>query len=92
MKTNQNTFMRYEMKYLVSTEQRKAIMEMVGKYMEPDEYGRSGMTQGFADSSTQGSILYVLVCHTAGRNDRYAEGFKREGYCKIQPHKAVPVS
>ncbi len=39
MKTNQNTFMRYEIKYLVTEQQRRAIMDTMSKYMEPDEYG-----------------------------------------------------
>lgn len=50
MKTNQDTFMRYEMKYLVTAEQRRAIMEMVGKYMEPDEYGRSTICNIYYDT------------------------------------------
>lgn len=50
MKTIQNTFMRYEMKYLVTAKQREAIMEMVGKYMEPDEYGRSTICNIYYDT------------------------------------------
>jgi len=41
MKTIQNTFMRYEMKYLVTAEQRRELMRLMERYMEPDEFGRS---------------------------------------------------
>ena len=50
MKTNQNTFMRYEMKYLVTAEQRRAIMGMMNKFMEPDEYGRSTICNIYYDT------------------------------------------
>lgn len=50
MKTVQNTFMRYEMKYLVNAEQRSALMELVEKYMTPDEYGRSTICNVYYDT------------------------------------------
>ena len=50
MKTNQNTFMRYEIKYLVTAEQRRAIMEAVSQFMEPDEYGRSTICNIYYDT------------------------------------------
>ena len=50
MKAVQNTFMRYEMKYLVSAEQRWALMELMEKYMVPDEYGRSTICNVYYDT------------------------------------------
>ncbi len=50
MKTIQNTFMRYEMKYLVSAEQRRAITELMGEYMVLDEYGRSMICNIYYDT------------------------------------------
>jgi len=50
MKTNQNTFMRYEIKYLVTAQQRRAIMDTMSKYMEPDEYGRSTICNIYYDT------------------------------------------
>ena len=50
MKTNQNTFMRYEIKYLVTEQQRRAIMDTMSKYMEPDEYGRSTICNIYYDT------------------------------------------
>ncbi len=50
MKTNQDTFMRYEIKYLVSAEQRAAIMEMMNEYMQPDEFGKSTICNIYYDT------------------------------------------
>jgi len=50
VKTVQNTFMRYEMKYLVNTEQRRALMALMAKYMDPDEYGRSTICNIYYDT------------------------------------------
>ena len=50
MKEIQNTFMRYEIKYLVSTEQRRAIMELVESYMKPDEFGKSTICNIYYDT------------------------------------------
>ncbi|MFB0919824.1 MAG: polyphosphate polymerase domain-containing protein [Oscillospiraceae bacterium] len=50
MKAVQNTFMRYEMKYLVSAEQRSALMELMEKYMSPDEFGRSTICNVYYDT------------------------------------------
>ncbi len=50
MKIVQNTFMRYEMKYLVSAEQRGELMELMEKYMTDDEYGRSTICNVYYDT------------------------------------------
>ncbi len=50
MKTNQDTFMRYEIKYLVNAEQHAAVMEMMDKYMQPDEFGRSTICNIYYDT------------------------------------------
>lgn len=50
MKTIQNTFMRYEMKYIVNAEQRSALTELMNNYMEPDEFGRSTICNIYYDT------------------------------------------
>ena len=50
MKSDPNTFMRYEMKYLVTAEERTAIMEMVDRYMQPDEFGKSTICNIYYDT------------------------------------------
>ncbi len=50
MKTNQDTFMRYEIKYLVTAEQRASVMEMMSEYMQPDEFGRSTICNIYYDT------------------------------------------
>jgi len=50
MKTIQNTFMRYEMKYFVTAEQRRELMRLMERYMEPDEFGRSTICNIYYDT------------------------------------------
>ena len=50
MKADRNTFMRYEMKYLVTAEQRKALSELMEQYMSLDEYGRSTICNIYYDT------------------------------------------
>lgn len=50
MKTIQNTFMRYEIKYLVTAEQRRELMRLMERYMEPDEFGRSTICNIYYDT------------------------------------------
>lgn len=49
----QKTFKRYEIKYLVTDEQRDAITEIMGKYMHTDEFGRSTISNIYYDTPTK---------------------------------------
>jgi len=46
----QNVFRRHEIKYLVTSEQRKRITDAMTKYMVPDEYGRSTVCSVYYDT------------------------------------------
>lgn len=48
--TYQNIFQRYELKYLVTQEQRNLLLEAMEPYMEPDEYGRSTIRNIYYDT------------------------------------------
>ena len=50
MKAIQNTFMRYELKYLVSAEQRAALTLLINRFMKPDEFGRSTICNLYYDT------------------------------------------
>ncbi len=50
MKEIRNTFMRYELKYLVSDEQRARILELADKYIQPDEFGQSTICNIYYDT------------------------------------------
>lgn len=46
----QDTFKRYEMKYLLSSWQKDALCAAMMPYMEPDEYGRSSIMNIYYDT------------------------------------------
>ncbi len=50
MKALQNTFMRYELKYLVNAEQRAALTALFDRYMQPDEFGKSTICNLYYDT------------------------------------------
>lgn len=46
----QNTFKRYELKYLITKKQKQIIQEAFGAYMKNDEYGRSTICNIYFDT------------------------------------------
>lgn len=46
----QNTFKRYELKYLLTKEQKNTVLGKMGKYMEGDAYGRSTICNIYFDT------------------------------------------
>lgn len=46
----QNIFKRYELKYLITKEEKKALFEIMKEYMEPDEYGKSTINNIYFDT------------------------------------------
>ena len=50
MQEIKNKFERHEVKYLIDAAQRKAIMELVDRYMKPDEFGKSTICNVYYDT------------------------------------------
>lgn len=46
----QNVFKRYELKYLITKEEKKALFEIMKEYMVPDEYGKSNINNIYFDT------------------------------------------
>lgn len=46
----QNIFKRYEIKYLLTSEQKEVLMEKMQDYMKPDEYGKSTICNIYFDT------------------------------------------
>ncbi len=46
----QNTFQRVEIKYLITSEQRRALMQEILRHMHPDEYGKSTICNVYFDT------------------------------------------
>lgn len=55
----QNTFKRYELKYLLTRAQQEAIMQAIGPYMMPDKYGRTIIRNLYFDT-----YRYRLIRHS----------------------------
>ncbi|MFV0379543.1 MAG: polyphosphate polymerase domain-containing protein [Anaerorhabdus sp.] len=53
---NQTVFKRYEIKYLITKQQKNEITEMMHEYMEDDEYGKSTLCNIYFDSDD-----YLLI-------------------------------
>ena len=48
--TFQNVFQRYELKYMLSVEQKQKVMEAMVPYMKQDEFGRSTIRNIYYDT------------------------------------------
>lgn len=55
----QDIFKRYEMKYMVTKEQKELLLREMEKYMQPDEYGRSTICNIYFDTPD-----YQLIRHS----------------------------
>lgn len=49
----QNVFKRYELKYLITKEQQKLLIEIMTEYMEPDEFGKSTIYNIYFDTPSK---------------------------------------
>lgn len=50
---NQNIFKRYEIKYLITQEQRHEIQTRMAAYMEPDLFGKSTICNIYFDTPSK---------------------------------------
>lgn len=48
----QTVFERYELKYLLTREQKEKVMQAMEPHMEPDEYGRTVIRNIYFDTDT----------------------------------------
>lgn len=48
----QATFKRYEIKYLLTKQQKDAVLRAMQPYMEPDQYGRTTIRNLYYDTDT----------------------------------------
>lgn len=70
----QDIFKRYELKYLVTSEQKKLLLEAMDPYMRPDEYGRSTICNLYFDTPD-----YLLVRRSLEK-PVYKEKFRVRSY------------
>lgn len=77
----QTVFKRYELKYLLTQEQKRKILEAMAPYMALDEFGRTTIRNIYFDTNN-----YRLVRHSIAK-PAYKEKLRIRSY-----HQAVPGS
>lgn len=78
-----NKFMRYEMKYMLSTEQRFLIEHAMNEYMIPDEFGESTICNVYYDTPD-----YRLIRRSLER-PIYKEKLRVRSYGAVKPEDKV---
>ena len=81
----QAVFKRYELKYLLTAEQKAKILEAMEPYMALDKYGRTTIRNIYFDTDN-----YRLVRHSIDR-PAYKEKLRIRSYSKASPGSTVFV-
>jgi len=81
----QAVFKRYEIKYMVTAEQKEKILRAMEQYMEPDRFGRSTIRNLYFDTDD-----FVLARHSIAKPD-YKEKLRIRSYTKADANSMVFV-
>ena len=81
----QNVFKRYEIKYLLTKEQKEKLLRAMGAYMELDQYGRTTIRNIYFDTDS-----YLLVRRSIER-PVYKEKLRIRSYRRAEAGDAVFV-
>ena len=81
----QAVFKRYELKYMVTAEQKERIFRAMEPYMEPDRFGRSTVRNIYFDTDD-----FVLARHSIAKPD-FKEKLRIRSYSKADPDSTVFV-
>lgn len=81
----QAVFKRYEIKYMVTSEQKDRILKAVEPYMELDRFGRSTVRNLYFDTDD-----FVLARHSIAKPD-YKEKLRIRSYAKAETDSTVFV-
>ena len=82
---NQMVFKRYELKYLLTQEQKKKILQAIAPYMELDQYGRTTIRNLYFDTGN-----YRLARHSIEKPS-YKEKLRVRSYSQADPESPVFV-
>ncbi len=83
--SNQNIFKRYELKYMLTLEQKNRILQGMAPYMSIDKYGRDTIRNIYFDTDN-----YRLIRHSIER-PAYKEKLRIRSYRLAQPDTKVYV-
>lgn len=81
----QTVFKRYELKYMLTEEQKKKVLEAMEPYMALDEYGRTTIRNIYYDTDN-----YRLIRHSIEKPP-YKEKLRIRSYCQAHPDSTVFV-
>lgn len=81
----QTVFKRYELKYLITEEQKARILEEMAPHMESDEFGRTTIRNIYFDTDN-----FRLVRHSIGK-PAYKEKLRIRSYSQADPDSTVFV-
>ena len=82
---SQTIFKRYELKYLISAHQKQVILQAMGPYMTPDEYGKTTIRNIYFDTDH-----YRLIRRSIER-PAYKEKLRIRSYDLAKPGSTVYV-
>lgn len=83
--TYQNTFNRYEIKYLITKEQKSEIEALMSVYMQPDKFGLCDIRNIYFDTPSKQLIRHSL------EKPAYKEKLRIRSYGIVAPEDAVFV-
>ena len=81
----QTVFQRYELKYLLTQEQKKKVLQAMAPYMELDQYGRTTIRNLYFDTGN-----YRLARHSIEKPS-YKEKLRVRSYSQADPESPVFV-
>lgn len=81
----QNVFKRYELKYMITLEQKETVLSAMAPYMALDKYGRTTIRNIYFDTDT-----YRLIRRSIEK-PAYKEKMRIRSYCQAQPNSTVFV-
>ena len=81
----QSVFQRYELKYILTRDQRRLIEDAMEQYMAPDQYGRTTICNLYFDTEN-----YQLIRHSIEK-PAYKEKLRIRSYGRAVPESMVFV-
>ncbi len=76
-------FKRYELKYMITEEQRKAVLEAMSVHMKLDKYGKTTIRNLYFDTDT-----YLLIRRSIEK-PKYKEKLRVRSYCRATDNTPV---
>ena len=83
--TFQTVFKRYELKYMLTQEQKKKVLTAMAPYMNPDTYGKTTIRNIYYDTDT-----YLLIRRSIEKPS-YKEKLRIRSYSRAEPDSTVFV-